>query len=65
MYKTKNIRISERENKKWNSKLVHSVLHGDYKFLYDILVKIKMKKEITPEEIERVEQIEELFENEQ
>jgi len=64
MCKTKNIRISERENKKWDSKIIHSVLKGDYKFLYDILIKIKMKKEITPEEIERVEQIEELFENE-
>lgn len=65
MNKTKNIRITERENKHWNSKLIHSVLHGDFKFLYDILVKIKTGLEITPEEIERIEEIEELFENEQ
>lgn len=54
--------LNEKENKRWNSKLVHSVLNGDFEFLYNILVKMKLNQLISEEDIERIEEIEAIFE---
>ena len=59
----KHLRINEKQNAKWNPKLIRGFLEGNYlKFLYELLeTKFELKKDFSPEELDTLLKIEEIL----